>query len=251
MSVIATVSIPAAEFPLGSLLDSDCNATVTVETTVPTSEGIIPYLWVPREVVDSVLEGLESEPIVATVSVVDKLDGSALVKIEWGDRINGVLESIRQNEAIVTSAAGTPSTWTFRLRFPTYEDLSAFYTSCVEQDIPLELVQLHEAVSPDSQLRFGLTTAQRELIVSAYEAGYFDVPRKTTLVELGERLDISDSAVSQRLRRGLAALIGSTLVVDPHSREGGSRGIGVDAGYGPGIGTGTGPAPEPEEGPGP
>ena len=249
MSVIATVSVPAAEFPLGSLLDSDLDVTVTVETTVPTSDGIIPYLWVPLEVVDSVLEGLEADSNVTDVAVVDELDDSALVKIDWADRINGVLESIRQHEVIVTSAVGTPSEWTFRLRFPSYEDLSAFYTNCVERDISVELVQLHEAVSPDSQRRFGLTTAQRELIVSAYEAGYFDVPRKTTLVELGDRLDISDSAVSQRLRRGLAALINSTLVVDAQSS--GVGGVGTDIGASPDSGSGPGTGPDPEEGPGP
>ena len=251
MSVIATVSVPASEFPIGSLLDSDLDATVTVETTVPTSDGIIPYLWVPLEVVDTILEELEADPNVTAAAVVDELDDSALVKVDWAERVNGVLESIRQHEAIVTSAVGTPSQWTFRLRFPTYEDLSAFYTNCVERDISLELVQLHEAVSPDSQRRFGLTTAQRELIVSAYEAGYFDVPRKTTLVELGDRLDISDSAVSQRLRRGLAALINSTLVVDSQAGTGGARGVGSGIGSDVGVGPGSGTGPEPEEGPGP
>lgn len=246
MSVIATVSIPATEFPLGSLLDSDLDATVTVETTVPTSEDVIPYLWVPLEVVDSVREELETKPRVNDVSVVDELDDSALVKIDWADRVNGVLESIRQHEIIVTSAVGTPDQWLFRLRFPSYEDLSAFYSNCVDRDISLELVQLHEAVDPDSQCRFGLTNAQRDLVVSAYEAGYFDIPRRTTLVELGERLGISDSAVSQRLRRGLAALISSTLAVDSQSGAGNVRGV-AGAEYGPGPGTG----PEAEERPGP
>lgn len=251
MSVIATVTIPATEFPLGSLLDGDADrdVTVTVETTVPTSEGIIPYLWVPLEVVESVLEGLEARSSVAAAAVVDELDDSALVKIEWNDRINGVLESIRENEAIVTNAVGTASQWTFRLRFPSYEDLSAFYTTCADRDISIELVQLHEAVSPDSQFRFGLTSAQRDLIVSAYEAGYFDVPRKTTLVELGERLGISDSAVSQRLRRGLATLINSTLVVEPQPSGSAPRSVSRRLG----AGTGTGPAaerdPEPEREP--
>lgn len=242
MSVIATVTIPATEFPLGSLLDGDAERDVTVETMVPTSEGSIPYLWVPLEVVDSVLEGLETNSSVAAAAVVDDLDDSVLVKIEWDDRVNGVLESIRENEAIVTNAVGTASQWTFRLRFPSYENLSTFYTTCVEQGISLELVQLHEAVSPDSQHRFGLTGAQRDLIVSAYEAGYFDVPRKTTLVELGERLGISDSAVSQRLRRGLSTLINSTLVVEPQPSGRTPRGVGGR------LGIGTGPSLESERG---
>ncbi|NGM67635.1 bacterio-opsin activator [Natronolimnobius sp. AArcel1] len=217
MSVIATVSVPATAFPLGAVLDPELDVTVTVETTVPTNEGIIPYLWIPLEATDAVSDRLERESAVDTVSVVDEADESVLMKIDWNGHVNGVLKAIQRNEAIVTNAVGTPSTWTLRLRFPTYEALSTFYTSCTEQDISLELIQLHEAVSPEDQLQFGLTTAQRDLIVSAYEAGYFDVPRETTLVDLGEQLEISDSAVSQRLRRGLAALISSTLMPESNA----------------------------------
>ncbi|WP_049925846.1 helix-turn-helix domain-containing protein [Halopiger goleimassiliensis] len=214
MSVIATVAVPATAFRLGSLLDWDADATVSVETTVPTSEHIVPYLWVPADAVDDVVDTLEADRTVASASIVDEIDDSALVKVEWTGAVNGLLEAIRRNEAIVTSAVGTPSRWTFRLRFPSDEDLSAFYADCADRDIRVELVELHQAVSADRDRRFGLTNAQRELVLAAYDAGYFDVPRRTTLVELGDRLDISDSAVSQRLRRGLAALIGSTLVTD-------------------------------------
>lgn len=214
MSILATVAVPSSEFPLGSLPELDEDVTLTVETTVPTSEAVVPYVWAPATVADSIVDSLEDEPVVAAVSIVDETDAHVLVKVTWTDRVNGILESIRERDAIVTSAVGTESRWTFRLRFPSSEDLSAFYTSCLDRGISVELVQLHETASPGDTRRFGLTTAQRELIVAAYQAGYFDVPRRTTLVELGERLEVSDSAVSQRLRRGLAALIGSTVAAD-------------------------------------
>lgn len=219
MSVIATVAVPSTEFPLGSLLDAEHNGRLSVETTIPTNEGVIPYIWVPGEVTDGVVDDLTSKPMVAAASVVDEYDDTTLVQIEWTAGVNGILESIRESDAIVTSAVGTTDRWTFRLRFPSYESLSEFYTGSVDRGLSIELVQLHEAVGSSDDRRFGLTEPQRELIAAAYEAGYFDVPRETTLVELGDRLDISDSAVSQRLRRGLDALIGSTLVVDPQYYE--------------------------------
>lgn len=221
MSLVATVAVPATEFPLGSIFDLDEDVTVTVETTVPTSEAVVPYVWLPADGTGSLVECLEEEPVVAAATVVDETEDDALVKVTWNDRVNGFLESIRERDAIVTSAVGTETRWTFRLRFPSYEALSDFYTTCIERDISLELVQLSEPVDPGDDCRFGLTTAQRNLLVAAYEAGYFDVPRETTLVELGDRLDISDSAVSQRLRRGLAALIGSTIAVDDGDGDGG------------------------------
>ncbi|WP_440771312.1 helix-turn-helix domain-containing protein [Natronorubrum sp. DTA28] len=228
MSIIATIAVPAAEFPLGALADIDEDVTLTVETTVPTSESIVPYFWAPASAGDAIIDSIEDEPAVSTAAIVDETDDHVLVKVTWNDRVNGVLESIRERDAIVTSAVGTDAQWTFRLRFPSYEDLSAFYTNCVDQGISMELVQLHETVSPGSTRQFGLTTAQRELIAAAYRAGYFDVPRRTTLVELGERLEVSDSAVSQRLRRGLAALIDSTVLAE---QSGGGSSTGLEDGF--------------------
>jgi len=214
MSSIATIAVPATEFPLGSVPDSEEDVTLTVETTVPTSESVIPYFWAPTDIAESFVGSLEDESNVAAVSIVDETESHVLIKVMWAETINGLLRSIRERDVLVMSAVGTETQWTFRLRFSSYEDLSGFYTNCVDRDISIELVQLHEAVDPTSNQRFGMTVPQRELLIAAYDAGYFDVPRRTTLVELGEQLDISDSAVSQRLRRGLATLINSTLVID-------------------------------------
>jgi predicted DNA binding protein len=213
MSVIATIEIPSSSFCLGSLVD-DTGATVRVETTVPTSGSVIPYLWIPAEVLDPVVATLESRAAIDHADVIDRAADSALVRLDWNRDTNGVLESISESDAIVTDAAGTAERWTFRLRFPSYESLSAFYTHCRDAEIEFELVQLHEGVAGDTPTQFGLTDSQRSLIVAAHEAGYFDVPRRTTLVELGERFGVSDAAVSQRLRRGLETLIDSTVCVD-------------------------------------
>lgn len=217
MSVIASVSIPASEFPLGSVLESEFDGPLTIETTVPTSEEVIPYLWVPNSAPESVTETIEAQPAVKSAGEVDDIGEYDLLKVEWRESVNGVLAAIREHNAIVTNATGTSDRWTFQLRFPSYEDLSLFYTDCLEQGVSLDLVQLHEAVDPERDQQFGLTSPQRDLVVTAYESGYFDVPRRTTLVELGDELGISDSAVSQRLRRGLAALVDSTLAIDSES----------------------------------
>jgi len=50
-------------------------------------------------------------------------------------------------------------------------------------------------------------TDQRDALSRAVAAGYFEVPRRTTLVELADELDISDTAVSQRIRRGMANVL--------------------------------------------
>ncbi|WP_263654245.1 helix-turn-helix domain-containing protein [Halomicrobium urmianum] len=53
--------------------------------------------------------------------------------------------------------------------------------------------------------------------MTAYHAGYFEVPRATTLADVADDLDISRNAASARLRRGHRNLLASTLVHDEGS----------------------------------
>jgi len=47
--------------------------------------------------------------------------------------------------------------------------------------------------------------------VLAYERGYFDTPRETSLEEIAEELGITQQSLSSRLRRGHRRLIKATL----------------------------------------
>ena len=56
----------------------------------------------------------------------------------------------------------------------------------------------------------GLTDEQREALRTAFEAGYFDIPRHASLESISEELGISASALSERLRRAQTQLIQET-----------------------------------------
>lgn len=55
---------------------------------------------------------------------------------------------------------------------------------------------------------------EKELIREAVKGGYFKAPREMTLVELSERLDMSDTEVSKQLRRTLDRYLRSRLSED-------------------------------------
>ncbi len=57
----------------------------------------------------------------------------------------------------------------------------------------------------------GLTDRQQEALRTAYELGYFSIPRQTSLEEIAARLNISASSVSERLRRAQTQLIQETV----------------------------------------
>ncbi|MFD1684858.1 helix-turn-helix domain-containing protein [Halobellus litoreus] len=57
----------------------------------------------------------------------------------------------------------------------------------------------------------GLTDRQHEALRTAYELGYFDIPRKASLEDVAAELGISPSSVSERLRRAQTQLIEETV----------------------------------------
>lgn len=57
----------------------------------------------------------------------------------------------------------------------------------------------------------GLTDRQHEALRTAYELGFFDIPRQTSLEEIADELDIAASSVSERLRRAQTQLIEETV----------------------------------------
>lgn len=97
-----------------------------------------------------------------------------------------------------------------RARVPTREALFAYRDVCRERDIPFRIQRIFRE-SDRSGDRYGVTDRQREALLIALEEGYFDVPRETTLSAVAAKLDISDQALSARLRRGQANLLRNTL----------------------------------------
>lgn len=65
----------------------------------------------------------------------------------------------------------------------------------------LEWLADHARSTPD------LADSQGDLLRSAVQEGYFEVPRRVSLVELAEKHGISDREASERMRRGLAVAV--------------------------------------------
>jgi len=61
------------------------------------------------------------------------------------------------------------------------------------------------------ETRWNLTPGQAAALETAYEMGYFEVPKRVTSAEVATELDISKSAFLERLRRGQARLLGGVF----------------------------------------
>jgi predicted DNA binding protein len=57
-----------------------------------------------------------------------------------------------------------------------------------------------------------LTAEQRELLRAAVRRGYFEVPRRVSLADLAEEQGVSDREASERLRRGVEAMVSDAVL---------------------------------------
>lgn len=100
------------------------------------------------------------------------------------------------------------------LQVPDRPTLQDALRSLVQSDVPFEINRISDAGVHSSLaiVDMGeLTEKQQEAIELAFERGYYETPRETDLETISDELDVSKSAVSQRLRATESKLIQSLL----------------------------------------
>jgi predicted DNA binding protein len=209
MGLILEFSVSPEDFELGKLLCLDPDIQVRVEQLVPVADKVMPFSWVSGDT--EAFEENIKDKIDYEVIVTDSEDRK-LYRLEWDEDEDPLVQAIVEFGGAVLEAEGTHEEWSFRVRFREREDLSEFHTHCLEHDIPVEVKRMYNPIEVSGSSRAGMTQTQVETMVDAYEKGYFDIPRKTTLINLSEEYGISDQAVSERLRRATAKLIEKSLM---------------------------------------
>ncbi|MFC7045214.1 helix-turn-helix domain-containing protein [Halobacteriaceae archaeon GCM10025711] len=210
MTVIADITIPADSFELGRALRDFPNVEIELERIVPLRETIIPLFWVSGTDTAAVEETLEANPQTKSVTQLTKTDEKTLFEVRWSDEINGIVEALIDTRGKILEATGTAETWDFRIRFEAHEQLSAFNVALTDGGIPVTLRHLYNPTPPEEVST--LSDEQREALVVAYRHGFFEVPRRITLAGLAERMNISDTALSQRMRRALAIVVERSVI---------------------------------------
>jgi predicted DNA binding protein len=211
MSVFTEFVVPVTAAPLGSLLAGRPGVTVEIDRRVRTDRSGL-YAWVDGIARDDLLAAVRDDEAVETAVVVDELRGRLLVWLDLAGGTTPLFEITTRPGGRLVGAAGTADGWTLYLQFPCQRAVSSFYEACVDGGIAAELRQIHHhEAGLGGGDGHGLSTAQHEAVRIAFETGYFEVPRETTIAELAERLDVSEQAVSERLRRGLHRLLAATV----------------------------------------
>lgn len=216
MSVISELTLPAAEFQLGEILAVEGDTTVTLETMVPISDDQpIPFFRTHGPAGDTFEAAVRSHRAISDIQTINTHDGETLYALDWDYTDDIFLSLVTQLDGHLLEGSGGADQWTFRLRFPTHDALSTFKEYCWDADIPVEIVHIYNPTVPEAGPWYGLTDRQRRTLMAAVERGYYSLPRQTSTKNLAETFDVSDQAITERLRRGIETLVTNTLLTMP------------------------------------
>ena len=209
VTTITDIRIPADQFPLGRILQSYPDVEIELERIVPTNEAIIPLFWVESENEAAVEETLRADPLVEAVTPLTRTSDRTLYSVNWSPDVDALVRTLVTVGVDVLSADGTADHWAFRIQFRKRADLKRFRRACRERGIDVELLELYNPLMPPE--KGPLTAEQKDALATAYENGYWDVPRGMTQQELAEFVGVDGSVLSRRLREGVKLAVGTVL----------------------------------------
>lgn len=155
-------------------------------------------------------EALTNDRTVTDERCVVNGDDDRIYRLRVSDDALTLSDPAAERGIRIHEATNDGTAWQLRLGLPDRDALNDFQSFCGARDVRFTVQQLRRVDDAWAGTP-ALTERQRETLVTAVEAGYFDVPRTATQADLAEHLGVSGSAVSQRLRRAVRQLISTCL----------------------------------------
>lgn len=216
MVVATKLYVAHPDLPLSPTIRSLPDIEIGVYSDAGTDpEHDVHFFWIEAPDYDDVEERLAADHTVRAYSAIVDTERRRTYRIDFSTDAMLITPSIVDAGGLMVESRSYSDGWMLHLQLRDHGALFVINEYAQQNDIHLDILELHQNEEPDDELEFGLTKAQQEALVSAYVQGYYDEPRKTSLEELGSNLGITSTSVSGRLRRGSAKLI-EELLVDDH-----------------------------------
>jgi hypothetical protein len=211
VAIITDITVSADQFALGRLLGEFPGVEIELERMVPLQQGIIPLFWIDNASPDAVESAIRDDPLTEAVERLSHVGEKTLFQVQWSPDVNSLVQPMVRSGADVLHGEGAVDEWQFSLQFEDRNALRVFRSLCSENGVDYQLDALYDLRIPIEGGEDALTDEQYDIIATAYENGFWDIPRGITMGELAELTGISNNAASQRMRRGLKRLVGTTL----------------------------------------
>lgn len=211
VDILAVFRVEHRDIALTRTAGHDGTATIRPIRQAGTDPESERYLFsVTSDDFDRFEAGLAADPTVAEYDRVIELNDEVVYAFVYAEDAILFSTQVGRANGVVLDMENAGTTWIFKTWFPNRESAQQMWDYAIDHDVEISLDRINEHGSIASN-SYGLTTTQREAILVALEAGYFDEPRGATLGEVSEQLGISQPAASGLLRRGINRLVRSTV----------------------------------------
>lgn len=186
------------------------------------TEWTMPCMWVAHDDFDKVDAAFRADPSVATIVETDEFESEKYYHVDWADEVEKRVNAYIDKEGSIMRAKATDAGWRLQLRFVHREQFDIFREYLSAHGYTFRLQNIIEPGTP-RQSSGDLTPDQRDALVAALDAGYYDIPRDATGKDLAEQLGMSPQALSELLRRGTANLIDAMLTTPTETESDGDN----------------------------
>jgi predicted DNA binding protein len=188
---------------------------VTWEDSYRTADDAMQMLvWIEYDEFDAVEAALGEDPSVENPTVLTDVGTRRMYRVDLVGRARetSAVPKVVEVGGVFRSAVGTESGWRISGQFPDRDAFEQLYRFYEDHGIEFAFDGIYEPTDSSVADSPELTEAQREILVEAVDSDYLAVPRQCSLAELADRLGISESAASERFRRGARVLVEQTVI---------------------------------------
>lgn len=209
MGIFGEFRVPTEALAFAETFKEEPNTVVEIDRVVASDEAYLtPYVFVSGVSDDAFESAAQEDGSVAGLRRLVASDSTTMYRATWSDAVESIAQGYTHTGASIMGARGHADAWLLRVRFDERATIDAFRSFLRDRGFSFELRRLHELSFPRSGSRFGLTSKQQEALLTAWEMGYFELPRDTSMAAVAEELGISPQSFSDRLRRAQQTLVG-------------------------------------------
>jgi predicted DNA binding protein len=206
MVTIVELQIPATETQFAETVECEPSLELELELVVMTPEIPVRIRGPSREDVERALSSTMS---IEGYDLISKHNEEWTYSIQCEEDFQ-ILSWIVETGGTVLTATLSDGTWSVRSRYTDHDNVVRTVNQLKRNNIAITVAAIRN-ISGDDLTEASLTDEQYEALEVAVEYGYFEIPRRITLMELSEHLDISHQSLSERLRRAQKGLLTTTF----------------------------------------
>lgn len=207
MSLTAEFQLRSPRLPLTNVAGVLADLTLRLESAEqPHSGPVVFFVRVSGPSFEEVQTTFTEASSVSEHVLISEVGSIQRYQLVLADARPVFLDKLWFHKTFPESVVIMPDGWYIKQQFANRDELSKYREFWQSVDFSFALDRLYDSTSTDTEV-IGISNKQREALLTAYEAGYFSVPQETTLDDVAEALEISRSALAERLHRAQSHLI--------------------------------------------